>query len=255
MDPRAGVSPTSGGQRLGLVTPREQVVHDGPLRCPYLPNEIARLPLRLPARALSHEEFAQRLRSGDRRQGVLLYRPTCPTCRACEPIRIDVPAFTPSKTQRRILRRGQTQLQTAIGTPTLTREKLTLYNRHKIERGLRRGEELLDADGYEQFLVDTCTDTIELTYRYQGALVGVAIADRAADALSAVYCFFDPAYERLSPGAYSILEQVELCKEWGLGYLYLGLYVGACASMSYKANYLPHERLIAGEWRRFIREP
>jgi arginine-tRNA-protein transferase len=234
--------------------PGERLVHDAQLRCPYLPHQIARMPLRLPARPLTHDEFAQRLREGDRRQGLLLYRPSCPVCRACEAIRIDVPAFVASKTQRRVLRRGESQLQTEIGRPTLTREKVTLYNRHKIGRDLRLDNDLLDANGYEQFLIDSCTDTVELTYRYQGVLVGVAIADRAADALSAVYCFYDPAYERISPGVYSIMKQIDLCRQWGLRYLYLGLYVGACASMAYKANYLPHERLIAGEWRRFARE-
>ena len=52
---------------------------------------------------------------------------------------------------------------------------------------------------------------------------------------------------------YSILKQVELCRAWGLRYLYLGLYVADCRSMAYKAGYLPHERLLDGEWVRFDR--
>ena len=144
-------------------------------------------------------------------------------------------------------------LQTAIGVSTLTSEKIALYNRHKIERGLLTSDGLIDADGYEQFLVDTCADTVELTYRHHGTLIGVAITDRAADALSAVYCFYDPSHAHLSPGVYSILKQLELCRAWGLRYLYLGLYVADCRSMAYKARYLPHERLIDGEWIRFNR--
>ena len=83
--------------------------------------------------------------------------------------------------------------------------------------------------------------------------VGVAITDHAAGALSAVYSFYDPDYGWLSPGVYSILMQVSLCRRWGLRYLYLGLYVGGCRAMRYKASYLPHERLIDGAWRRFDR--
>ena len=238
--------------RHGLAGgPLEWVVYDTPIRCPYLPGETARLPLRLPTRRLRPHELAQRLRAGDRRQGSLLYRPSCPTCRACEAIRIDVTAFTPDKTQRRIFRRGEAALRTDVGRPSLTPEKVALYNRHKRERSLLISDGLIDADGYEQFLVDTCADTIELTYCGADGLVGVAIADRAGDALSAVYSFYDPSYARLSPGAYSILKQVALCHEWGLRYLYLGLYVADCRAMRYKARYRPHERLIDGRWRRF----
>jgi arginyl-tRNA--protein-N-Asp/Glu arginylyltransferase len=233
--------------------PPEWLVSDTPVRCPYLPRKTARLPLRLPLRPLNADQLAQRLEAGDRRQGLLLYRPTCPACNACEAIRIDVNAFTPSKTQRRVFRRGEAAFDTRIGRPTLTAEKVALYNRHKIERDLLVSREVVDAAAYEQFLVETCTDTVELSYRHAGKLVGVAIADRARNALSAVYCFYDPAHGMLSPGTYSILKQIALCRSWGLRYLYLGLYVADCRSMRYKALYLPHERLIGGEWRRFER--
>ena len=231
--------------------PPEWLVSDQLMRCPYLPLQRARLPLRLPVRPLRGDELAQRLEAGDRRQGLLLYRPNCPTCHACEAIRINVGEFAPSKTQRRVFRRGEAAVETRIGRPTLTAEKVALYNRHKVERDLLIGNELVDAASYEQFLVETCTDTIELSYHCAGRLVGVAIADRASGALSAVYCFYDPAYARLSPGTYSILKQIALCRAWGLRYLYLGLYVADCASMRYKARYLQHERLIGGEWRHF----
>jgi len=230
--------------------PPEWLVYDEPSACVYLPGQTARLPLRMPARMLNARDLATRLAAGDRRQGVLLYRPSCPTCRACEAIRIDVATFSPDRTQKRVFRRGETLIQTDVQRPRVSAEKVRLYNRHKAERQLLVGADLLDGPEYEQFLVDTCANTFELTYRVDGALIGVAVADRAADALSAVYCFFDPDHARLSPGTYSILKQIELCRTWGLRYLYLGLYVGACRALSYKARFLPHERLIGGEWRR-----
>jgi arginyl-tRNA--protein-N-Asp/Glu arginylyltransferase len=166
-------------------------------------------------------------------------------------LRIDVAAFVPSKTQRRVWRHGSAELRTEIDVPRLSAEKVALYNRHKGERGLLVSEHVLDADGYRDFLVSSCAETIELRYRQGGRLVAVAIADVASNALSAVYCYFDPGYSRLSPGTYSILRLLELCRTWELQYLYLGLYVEGCATMAYKATYLPHERLIAGRWRRF----
>jgi arginine-tRNA-protein transferase len=233
--------------------PPEWLVFDDLTPCVYRPGQAARLPLRLPMQPLDAPALARRLADGDRRQGLLLYRPACPTCRACEPVRIDVHRFRPDKTQRRVFRRGEATIETEIGWPRLTAERLALYNRHKAERGLIVLDEPLDAAGYEEFLVDTCTDTIELTYRVGGRLIGVAITDRAAEALSAVYCYFDPAFSRLSPGVYSILKQVALCREWGLRHLYLGLYVADCQALAYKARYLPQARLIDGEWRPFER--
>ena len=51
------------------------------------------------------------------------------------------------------------------------------------------------------------------------------------------------------------MKQLELCRTWGLRYLYLGLYIRECPSMAYKSRYLPHERRISGRWRRFERGP
>lgn len=232
---------------------REWVVYDGSGPCPYLPGRTARMPMRIPTRPLTPAELASRLVAGDRRQGHFLYRPSCPRCRACEAIRVDAGAFVPTRTQRRVLRRGDTELEMEIGRPTLTAEKLALYNRHKIERNLVMSEEVMDSAGYKRFLVDTCTETIEIVYRHRGKLVAVAVADRAADALSAVYTFFDPDYARLSPGVYSILKQIELCRAWQLRYLYLGLYVADCTALRYKASYHPHERRVGGVWQRFER--
>ena len=79
------------------------------------------MPLRLPLRRLQPAELAQRLAAGDRRQGLLLYAPTCPTCTACEAIRVDVNDFQPSATQRRVFRRGEATLQTEVGPPATTR--------------------------------------------------------------------------------------------------------------------------------------
>ncbi|MBX3024250.1 arginyltransferase [bacterium] len=234
--------------------PPEWLVWNEPTRCPYLPAQTAHLPLRLPMRRLKPAELSARLAEGDRRQGLLLYRPTCSSCSACQAIRLDVQEFAPSATHRRVLRRGDDQLEMLIGRPSITEEKVALYNRHKLERGLTTSDGLIDAEGYEQFLAESCTDTIEIRYLLNGLLLGVAITDRAADALSAVYCFYDPSFSRLGLGTYSVLKQVALCRQWGLRYLYLGLYVAGNRAMAYKARYLPHQRLIDGAWRRFDAE-
>ncbi|MEZ4454260.1 MAG: arginyltransferase [Nannocystaceae bacterium] len=235
--------------RVLAAAPPEVLVYDEPMACPYLEGRSARLPMRLPTRWLSPLEFDARLQAGDRRQGVLLYHTACAECRACEPIRLDVATFRPGRTHRRIWRRGQEIFTVEEGPPEFSTERLELYNRHKFGRGLQSTEERMDEAGYRAFLVETCCDTFEIRYRVDDELVGVAVVDRAATSLSAVYFYFDPAYEHLSPGVFSILTQVELCRSLGLRYLYLGFYIRQCPSMAYKGRYRPHERLIDGAWR------
>ncbi len=62
-------------------------------------------------------------------------------------------------------------------------------------------------------------------------------------------------YARFSPGTYTILKQWQHCVAEGIPYLYLGLYVAESAHLSYKANFVPHERRIEGVWTRFERAP
>lgn len=231
--------------------PTEWVVYDQPSPCAYLADQIAQLPLRLPARPLERSELATRLQNGDRRQGILLYRPNCPGCQACEAIRIDTTTFSPSRSQRRAFQRGEQRIEKTIQQPYATEEKVALYNRHKLERGLAIRDDLLDLESYHEFLVETCVETFEIEYRVDGALVAVALSDRSTDGLSAVYAYFDPDYASLSLGTYSIMTQLELCRLWGLRYLYLGLYVAGSPPMEYKVRYRPHERLVQGEWRVF----
>lgn len=228
-------------------------MHDAPSTCPYLEGQTARLPLRLPIRALRRSEFDRRLSQGDRRQGLLLYRTKCPSCNACEPIRLDIGRFEPGRSQRRVFRNGEAELVTELGPLEPSQEKVRLYNRHKHGRNLSAGEDAIDYDGYRAFLGESCCDSFEIRYRHQGKLIGVAITDRSANALSAVYCYFDPDYGHLSPGTYSILKQVELARRWRLQWVYLGLYIANCEAMAYKGRFLPHDRHREGGWIEFER--
>lgn len=234
----------------------ELVVYDELDRCPYLPGQVSRLPLRWPVHGLNPRQLDDSLASGDRRTGTFLYHTRCPNCQACEPIRLDVEKFHPNETQRRILRRAHRDLNWQIGVPKADEERVALYNRHKRERNLvvpgEDGE--IDIESYSRFLVETCCSTFEFSIYLDDQLVLVAVTDRGATSLNAVYCYYDPSHPKLSLGTFAILQQVEFCREWGLKYLYLGLYVADSPHMSYKSQYLPHERMIEGKWREFGRD-
>jgi arginine-tRNA-protein transferase len=232
--------------------PPELVVYDALHSCPYLEGREARLPMRLPSHALTPEELDARLAEGDRRHGPFFYRPSCPSCVACEAIRIPVRDFVFSASQRRALAKGRRAVRIEMGDPVADQTRLVLYEKHKQGRDLVSGAgEPLDLEGYQSFLVDRAVQSLELRMFRDDALVALAVTDRGATALSLVYCFWDPAHARLGLGTYSILEHIALAQRWGVEHVYLGLYIGANAHMSYKARFTPHERLIDAEWRRF----
>ena len=139
--------------------------------------------------------------------------------------------------------------------PIADARRVELYNRHKELRGLASDRDGIDLEGYREFLVVSCCETFELRYLLDGELIGVALVDRSDEALSAVYCYYDPSYENLGIGTFSVLKQIELCKTWGLRYLYLGLYIAESERMNYKARFLPHQRRIDGSWQTFDRDP
>jgi arginine-tRNA-protein transferase len=238
---------------MDIAQSDEFLVFDQPEMCPYLPHQTARLPLRWPVNNLTREQLDERLAAGDRRSGFLLYRASCPTCSACEAIRVEVNRFRPNRTQRRVYRRGQRSFQVEVGPPKLDAERLRLFNTHRELRGLAADDDRVDERGYRAFLVDSCCETLELAFRVEGRLAAVAIFDRGRLALSAVYCYYDLDFSRLSPGVFSVLTQIRLCREWGLHFVYLGYYVAGSPHMNYKAQYQPHERLIDGEWTPFER--
>jgi len=74
--------------------------------CPYLPGREERkvfTTLRGRDANATNDELSLR---GFRRSQSVAYRPSCPTCASCLSTRIPVDAFTPTRTQRRILRRN-----------------------------------------------------------------------------------------------------------------------------------------------------
>src|SRR5271156_2901364 len=76
----------------------------GPLPCPYLPGRVERkLFTRLTQKEATDIELNSTLtRAGFRRSHDIVYRPACPSCNACVPVRIPVRSFKPSRSLKRI---------------------------------------------------------------------------------------------------------------------------------------------------------
>lgn len=231
----------------------EKLVYDGLQRCPYLPGRVARLPLYRQLRQLTLVEADARFGNAERRVGTCLYRTACPTCNACRGLRVVVDEFAPSRSQRRVLARWADEGRVEVGRASWDPEKLSLFNRHKFERDLAdEADEPMTPLGYVSWLVQSCFHTMEMRYYLRDRLVGVGVVDLGRTSASSVYFYFDPDPEvgRYSPGVYSVLREIELCRQTGRSHLYLGLHVEECRHLAYKTDYRPHELLVDGDWRR-----
>jgi leucyl-tRNA---protein transferase len=230
----------------------EVIAFDSPHPCSYLPAQTALLPLRFQRQQLTADEFDACLAAGDRRTGRFLYRTSCPACQACEPIRLDLDSFRPNETQRREWRKGNGLLTVTIGPPKVDAARVVLFNLHQFGRRLKESDDdLIDAESYRQFLTSSCCRTLEFAYYHGEKLVAVAIADAGRTSLSAVYCYYNPAFRGVSLGTYSVLRQAEYCRQTNRRYLYLGFYIAESPRMVYKARFHPHQRLIGREWLNF----
>ena len=226
------------------------VVSDQTSPCSYLADQSARLPMCLPVQSVTRERFDEAMEAGYRRSGAYFYNTQCPNCSACQPIRLDVNRFQPSRTHRRILRRAS-ELRVELGDPMVDDRRVELFNLHRQGRGLARDESDIIDEDYASFLLSAPNPSVELSIWHEESLVSVSITDIGRNCLSAVYCCFDPRYSQYSLGTLSVLKQVEVARSLKMDWLYLGFYVRDNTHLCYKANYLPHERRIDGVWTAF----
>lgn len=219
--------------------------------CSYLPDQDASNLFVDPSQVLDAEAFSLLSSFGFRRSGDYVYRPRCSRCSACIPVRVNTAEFTPSRSQRRCSNRNS-DLKLTIEKDIDRDEFYRLYENY-IEQRHRDGEmHPPSRKQYRSFLNDAWGITDYLCYRDQsGKLVSVTVTDKLNDGLSAMYSFFDPHQNRRSLGVFNILQQIYLCKDRQLPYLYLGYWIKDSKKMRYKSEYQPLELLVNNHWQPF----
>jgi arginyl-tRNA--protein-N-Asp/Glu arginylyltransferase len=223
-----------------------EIIHEEPRPCSYLADRPASLEHHL-LLDVSPEELEARLERGWRRFGPDYFRPRCPGCTECIPVRIPVATFRPSKSQRRA-RRACESLHITIGPPRYSDERLDLYRLWHAAREQARGWEHspLDRRRYELQFAFPHPAARELQFREvdTGRLVGVALCDQTPRAWSAIYFFYHPDWAHRSIGTADVVVQIELAEALGIPYVYLGYRVDDCPSLRYKSRFRPQERLV-----------
>ncbi|MCE9684760.1 arginyltransferase [Shewanella sp. AS16] len=214
--------------------------------CSYLQGQQEQL-LVIQEDILDLQLFERLLSLGFRRSGNAIYKPRCPHCNACLPIRIPVKRFMPSKRQKRTLAHNR-DLSWRV-TSSVGDEHYALYKRYI---NLRHSDGPMyppTREQYEHFL--HChwlpPQFIEV---YRGKkLLAVAVTDVLPNSLSAIYSYFEPQEARRSLGALLILLQCRLASLMGKEFLYLGYQIDENRKMSYKRLYHPYQILTEQGWQ------
>jgi leucyl-tRNA---protein transferase len=215
--------------------------------CEYLPDRIRQLRYAV-VPDFRPADYMQRLQQGWRRFGYAIFRPECPSCRMCQSLRVPVATFRPNPSQRRAWKRNQGEVTVRVGAPSLSPERLDLWARFH-----RHGHETKGwparAGGDPGMMLQNPFRTEEWTYYVGKRLIAVAYVDALPEALSAIYCYYDPTEVARSPGTFNILSLLDSARERGLPHVYLGYYVAGCRSLEYKRRFRPNEVLRPdGTW-------
>ena len=221
-----------------------------PEPCAYRPGFSSVHRNRLVAR-LAPDAYEDMLEEGWRKFGPVVYRPECPDCSACRPLRIPVESFAPSRSQRRCLRANE-DLLVEGRAPTIDAERLELHNAYHRARERDRGwpETERTAEEYERGFLLNPVPATEISARLDGRLVGVALLDITPNVVSGVYHYHAPDLKERGLGTFLMLHAIGLAERLGRRWAHFGYHVADCPSLSYKANFRPCEvRDPDGSWR------
>lgn len=222
-----------------------------PQPCPYLEGRMERKLFT----ALQGEN-AERLndslsQQGFRRSQNVLYRPSCAECSACLSARIDVAAFSANKSQKRTIKRNM-DLDRRATSPWATEDQYDLFRRYLDARHAHGGMADMDVFEFAAMVEETPirSRVVEYTDSASKDLVAVSLTDVLQDGLSMVYSFYAPEQANRSLGTYMILDHIDIARENGLPYVYLGYWVPGSKKMGYKAKFSGLEVYAGGEWRK-----
>jgi len=231
--------------------PLQHFYRTASLPCPYLDGKLERKVLTDLSGPMSAALYNALSRAGFRRSHHLAYRPACPGCSSCVPVRVAARAFDPSRTMRRLARRNL-DLAGAEEPALATGEQYRLFVRYQRSRHRESDMATMTYGDFRAMVEDSPIETALHTLRdREGTLLAACLADRLDDGFSAVYSYFAPDQDRRSLGTALVLRMVERAVALGLPYVYLGYWIRASRKMAYKARFRPLEALGPDGWFTF----
>lgn len=220
------------------------------LPCPYLAGRQERKVVTDLSGPESGALYERLLQAGFRRSHGLAYRPACPGCNACVPVRIVVDDFDETRSFRRIKKKNADLAAEIMGaTTTIEQYQLFInYQRHQHPGG--EMSEMTFGE-YRMMVEESPLNTIVVEFRDgRNQLVAILFADQLDRSLSAVYSCYDLSLAQRSLGTYMILWLLDRARGQGLEHVYLGYWIAESRKMAYKARFRPLEGRGPESWRR-----
>jgi arginine-tRNA-protein transferase len=205
-----------------------------PSLCDYSPDHICQREY-VCVSELGAEEYMAYLRAGWRRFGYMLFRNRCSGQNACRSLRVDAVCFRPDRSQRRVRKANQAIVDLRITSPSVTPEKIALFDRFHAERTQKKNWTPHDSDDaaeYVRSFVLNPFPTQEWCYFLDGVFA------------------HDPKFRDRSLGTWNVLSVLERASTLGLPHVYLGYAAERCPSLQYKLRFRPNQLLAPdGNWR------
>ena len=224
--------------------------YSAPAPCPYVAGRVERrifADLSGPHAAFSYDLLSE---AGFRRSLGFAYRPACPGCNACVPVRVPVREFRWGRAWRRVMA-ANADLAARWAPAKATPEQFQLFNRYQRSRHGDGDMARMDFGDFRTMVEVGAIDSAVAEFRdADGTLVAASLADRMARGFSAVYSFYDPTLSGRSLGSRAILWLVEQAAAEGLDHVYLGYWIADSRKMAYKSRFRPLEGLTRDGWRR-----
>lgn len=191
---------------------------------------------------------------GFRRSQNVLYRPSCSECTACLSARIAVDRFEPSRSQRRVTRRNSGLIR-RVASAWVADPHYDLFRDYLEARHADGGMADMDLFEFVAMVEETPVRTRLIEYLepptedQDAQLIAVTLTDILSDGLSMVYSFFAPNRAKDSLGTHLILDHIDIARDMGLPYVYLGYWVPGSSKMDYKARFSALEVYHGGAWK------
>lgn len=215
-----------------------------PVECPYLPDQTFVQSYFFGVEA-DPDETATLQARGWRRFGEFFFRPHCPGCTACWPLRIEAAHLKPTASQRRVWARNA-DVALTVAPLEYSEEYYRLYENHSRVRFHKE----TDREDFQRTFFSPSVPAFVTEYRIGGTLAGLGFCDEGEDALSSVYFVFHEDFADRSLGTYSVLRECALAAERGRRWYYLGYWVQGNPTMAYKGRFLPRQVMDweTGRW-------
>jgi arginyl-tRNA--protein-N-Asp/Glu arginylyltransferase len=209
-------------------------------------------------RVLHPVVFDDYLAEGWRLLGRSIVRHNFSMCRGkiCHtiPLRIRLPNFEPSKSQRQLLRRNR-HLEVRLDPIRLGPAKQALFELHSRRFNERRPDALasfLSQQAHREPVAGS-----EFSVYDRGELIASSYFHLGEQGVSGTYCVYDPDYTRYSLGTYTMLLELLYTREIGKQFYYHGYCYDVPSAFDYKLNFNQLEAMNwrTGDWYPLTRVP